>query len=493
MSSLRARFYTGFLAAFALLSSAAPTFAGWEPIQLPPTRPDSSLRVVMGAIVENRRPLPWSAITLADSQQVASLATALASETRTQTLGDPWVGHDMNARCKEYTGASQQLSEDYWMYRCGSTDPQGQADWFYYDLDPELPPTLERRLRSVIGSPEADRRAWLHAFRRVVAELSKVWNVKAVPFRGDSLLSVIHTKSRRIHIQLDEYPDPRAPRICVDQFSNRLWARMSELGWYGDETWLNRELSREDSVRAARRRSDAAALKSKEPDLARALSRDDPARRDTSVVFDALRRAARYPVGTEERDRVLYGVDRWLWWMFWESPDSAFAVGVDAALRPFGARVEGQGSVWHYEHGLRNHLESPPWASEWRERVFVDWMENLCEVAGDGNEWKQILARGTEFLENSRGSASTSEVLLHLAEAHETAWSVGITMHPSTEGYAEYRAGSSEHRKQAMALYERYLRKTPASPEAGEIRRRLRRMRMNLDTGFWKYYCPSEC
>jgi hypothetical protein len=482
----------GFLVTLVFLSAAAPAAAGWEPIRPPGTRPDS-LRVVGGAIF-HRRPLPWPPTILSDSQRVASLAAALASETRTQVFGDKWIESNGHTGCLEYSGAiHSHLSEDYWMYGCGGTDALGRVEWFYYDFQPEHPPSLERRLRTVIGAPDSDRRAWLHAFRATVAELSTIWDVTAESFQGDSLLAVIPAHDRRIHVQLDELSDHQAPRIRIDQFSDPLWARMSGLGWYADETWLHREMVRDDSLRAARRRSDAAALRPREPALARALSRDVPAPGDTSIVFDALRRAARPSVKEAERDLILYGVDRWVWWMFWSSTDSVLAARVDAALHPFQAGIVGQGSVWHYEHGLLKHLEMRPWSSEWRGQVFLDWMENLCEFAGDGTEWKHILERGNEYLGKSPSSAHAPEVILHLAEAHETAWSVGLTMGSSMPEYAGYRDQSADHREKAIALYERYLRVRPESSEAGEIRRRLRRLRINMDTGFWKYYCPSEC
>ena len=81
-----------------------------------------------------------------------------------------------------------------------------------------------------------------------------------------------------------------------------------------------------------------------------------------------------------------------------------------------------------------------------------------------------------------------------MAEAHETYWSVA--MEDTSGGYSSVgidRRGAPEHRRKALELYEQYLKLRPNAPERRAIRRRLRLIRANVDTGFQKYLCLSDC
>jgi len=152
----------------------------------------------------------------------------------------------------------------------------------------------------------------------------------------------------------------------------------------------------------------------------------------------------------------------------------------------------GQDSAWEYDGKLVKHLEAEPWKNEWRERALVDWMEGLCEYV-DLDAWKEVLRRGEDFLRRAPRSRLAPQVMLHLAEAHETAWSVAFTIDPHVVDYGEYREKASAHRQQAITLYERYLTLNPNALDRDVLRLRIQRLRQNIDTGFQRYYCFSDC
>lgn len=85
------------------------------------------------------------------------------------------------------------------------------------------------------------------------------------------------------------------------------------------------------------------------------------------------------------------------------------------------------------------------------------------------------------------------EVRLLVAEAHETAWSLG-KMFPG-DRYIDstvYATEAPTHRSRAIALYEKQLRERPSDSRNAGIRKRLARMRLDVDTGYREFWCSNE-
>ena len=418
----------------------------------------------------------------------------LAQESGRLEFGLTWpYGRTGNAPCAEYTGASYDMDdEDYWLFRCGRSDEHGQVDWFYYDLLPDSLPTMERWQRTIQGPAGSDTTAWHAAFEAVVSACSEEWDaVPSISRTYDGPVAVFPADRAHLSIALDlALETDHAAKLTIGQRSGRLHARMYSRSAPSDPGWLDRALAEDDSILGAARRRDADALQPDEPELARALRRATPDPRDTLTLFLALRRAKLS--GATERDRLLYGSDRWIRWLFYDGEDSTLAARIGMAVRPFGVQIQGQDRVWEYDGGLLKPLAIEPWKNEWRERVLVEWMEKLCEYP-EGAAWRDVLARGSEFLAGAPRSHRIPDVLLHIAEAHETAWSVAFTIDPHASDYAEYRANAGRHREKAIALYLQYLELRPTAADRNDIHFRVQRLRRNIDTGFQKYYCYSDC
>jgi hypothetical protein len=257
---------------------------------------------------------------------------------------------------------------------------------------------------------------------------------------------------------------------------------------------MARQEAIDDSLMASKRHEIARALKPHSPGLWKALTRPIPLASDTMIVFASLRRAAAPSTSGHDKDMLRFGVHHWIDWLLWDGESAAMARSLNRELEPLGVRLVGQTNVWEFQaSNLTTPLLIEPWRNQWRERVFVEWMENLCEYVGDGTEWRQILQRGREFLKHRPNSRRSPEVMLHMAEAHETYWSVA---NDSTGDYSSMgirRKSAPEHRRQAIDLYERYLRLQPNGARQAEIRRRLKAIRANVNTNFWKYCCLSTC
>lgn len=258
--------------------------------------------------------------------------------------------------------------------------------------------------------------------------------------------------------------------------------------------YMARQEDIDDSLMASRRLEIALALKPHSPDLWKALSRPAPLATDTSIVFASLRRASAPSTSGDDKDMLRFAVQQWILWLLWDGESPTMARSLNRELAPLGVRLVGQDRVWEFQKpDLTTPLMDEPWRNQWRERVFIDWMENLCEYVGDGTEWRQILERGQEFLNHKPKSGRSPEVILHMAEAHETYWSVALDTTGDYSSLGITRNGAPEHRRKSIELYERYLRIRPNEPGQSGIRRRLKSIRLNVNTYFWKYCCFSTC
>lgn len=256
---------------------------------------------------------------------------------------------------------------------------------------------------------------------------------------------------------------------------------------------IARQVAVDDSLMASKRHEIARALKPHSSGLWKALTRPAPLASDTAIVFASLRRAAAPSTPGDDKDMFRFAAQQWILWLLWDGESAAMARSLNRELKPLGVKLIGQDSVWEFQGAnLTTPLLIEPWRNQWRERVLAEWMENLCEYGGDGTEWRQILERGREFLKHTPKSSRSPEVMLHMAEAHETYWSVA---NDSTGDYSSMgirRNSAPEHRRKAIELYERYLRLQPKGEQA-DIRRRLKLIRANVNTYFWKYCCFSTC
>ncbi len=99
--------------------------------------------------------------------------------------------------------------------------------------------------------------------------------------------------------------------------------------------------------------------------------------------------------------------------------------------------------------------------------------------------------RGEEFLGQNPDSHVRSKIILAIAEAHETGWSLSLAS--PEDAYvdnARYKSDAESHRKQSIAYYERVIKE---NPKAVMIREKLKRLRLKLDTNSRAYYYIDGC
>jgi hypothetical protein len=138
-------------------------------------------------------------------------------------------------------------------------------------------------------------------------------------------------------------------------------------------------------------------------------------------------------------------------------------------------------------------------ANRWADNAFLDRMTTGWNPGGGCNsevgddEFRLVIPRGEAFLRSHPSSAVAPEVRLLVAEAHETAWSLG-KMFPGDEYVSStvYARDASAHRTRAIALYEDQLKQRPRDSRNAGIRKRLARMRLDVDTGYREFWCSNE-
>lgn len=146
-----------------------------------------------------------------------------------------------------------------------------------------------------------------------------------------------------------------------------------------------------------------------------------------------------------------------------------------------------------YNHVFRKKIIDEGLAGYWAEEAFLDWRLAGWTTGGPCTEtdlFGQVIAGGEAFLTRNPGSRIRKPVLLSLAQAHETGWSLSLAdpMDEYVEA-ASYQAEAAEHRRKAIAYYEEFLQSDPDSSEAILARPKLVRLRLGVDTAAREFYC----
>jgi hypothetical protein len=181
-------------------------------------------------------------------------------------------------------------------------------------------------------------------------------------------------------------------------------------------------------------------------------------------------------------------------WSEWRTQLAAFDV-------TYGPSADEDGPL-AYTGSLLKRVWTDYGQSEWGERAFLvlqshGWdMAPSCE--GGSDQFRAVIPQGLSFLEQHSKSPYQSEVLLTVAQAYETGWSLSQAQATGREDDWEtvdpqkYQEGSEAARQRAIASYERLLQTAPQSDQAAYARRVLPRLKLGIDTGQRRFYCVYQ-
>lgn len=411
-------------------------------------------------------------------------------------LGQAWPsGRDPQAICEDFRAWSDDddlLVEDTWIFRCHSEQGSGVREFYYYDFDLDRPPILQR-IRHVSSAPSGSRsQDWKDLQRTLVGELARA-STGTVDWTGsDSGLAFVRSPAYDVSIGLGPNPKTKVLQLEINAYSRRFLDLARDQNRSDtSQTWLP------EALPPTRRDIILKNLREQAPTLAAALSRPKPAMTDTTVVFAELRRASRGLDGAP-RDLRLFAAHRWVTWATAGLGDDSIAAAqaIDTAIKPFGGSVgESHYGGWLYDEGLRAKLSARRGENRWADEAFLEELDECYSYRDTtADVWGEVLRVGESYLARFPRSAIAPEVVLHMAEANETAWSLSKA-EPVADYLdpAAYRLDAQRHRVRALELYEQYLRLRPRSSQRTAIRHRMNRLRLDVDTGFHKYYCPAVC
>jgi hypothetical protein len=209
---------------------------------------------------------------------------------------------------------------------------------------------------------------------------------------------------------------------------------------------------------------------------------------------------------TDDRELVVYAAHIWAV-SFAESISGYYGAppppDAKALATEFNQRFSSQGAeltyddhegYWCYNGQFIRALVEHPNATRWAGHAFLErmregWREPCVWHFAIGPDcFREVLARGEAALKENATSWMAPEIRLMMAEAHETAWSLFKSEYWD---WARLALDAPTHRTRAIELYEAQLEGRPSDPRNAAIRRRLARLRIDVDTGYHRYYCED--
>jgi hypothetical protein len=454
---------------------------------------------VTGAAVLTRMPPIWSTEWFRDSTLVRRHAAKVCQYVLGESLGGRYP--DPGTRCVEFHGASYSLQpEEYWLFQCSRPGEGFEHQAHYYLLADSAKPTVEWIRWEVTAPSGSPRDAWPALARTLVDSLS-VLAPKDVAQVGAMVDSCVRWKDSRVVVKLWDWSG-HPLRVTIDRYSESLLRNLQSPPWLAyEDDWRPFEGAPSRRVEIARRLRKAAPRGAR---LAEATAAESVRASDLPAVIGAIREGRdRRPATSSQSDLMLYRAHDWLRRYMELMGHDTTAVGIlRDSLQAVGmGLVQTHEGDWCYDGSIAESLATHPGASWMTEEAFLERMEqgweDLCGLCGwskdfGPNQWKAVLARGEAFLRANPKSRIAPRVTLLLAQAHETAWSLSKATTDESEEYISvnyYRLEAPTHRREAIGLYERYLRLNPKDPGAFAIRTRLARMQLDVDTNYHRFWC----
>jgi hypothetical protein len=155
------------------------------------------------------------------------------------------------------------------------------------------------------------------------------------------------------------------------------------------------------------------------------------------------------------------------------------------------------GGTWAYAHDLLWRLWTTAPRSSWGEEAFLallsrGWDTHVaCREGSD--RFRAVIANSETFLRANRKTLRRPEILLLLAEAYETWWSLSVAS--DRDDYVDrrtYQSGALRARQMAIATYDELVRRYGRSEQADYARLALPRVRLGIDTGQRRFFCVYD-
>ena len=152
---------------------------------------------------------------------------------------------------------------------------------------------------------------------------------------------------------------------------------------------------------------------------------------------------------------------------------------------------------WAYSHDLVWKVWQEFPSTAWGEQAFLlleshGWDTRVgCQAGSD--QFRQVIQNGERFLQQHPRSRNRLEVLLNVAQAYETWWSLSkASGHDDYVEPANYQSGAEPARQKAIQLYQQLFQTALGAPQAAHARQQLPRLKLGIDTLQRRFFCVYD-
>jgi hypothetical protein len=446
--------------------------------------------VMLGAMQQPRLASPTSLATAFwDQLQAVSWDTGYGEWYRLH----PTVG------CQQHSSDPAEASkpDELWSYRCQQGVGQTQADWVFYAFNVRDPviAQLSRFDATASGPPLADMEAAQDSLSvSISARYGPAESPAVVTAVGSAFWRHVQrwrSSTLEILVYIDLFR-PEQPRLGLQARRRSLLDALAMQEHLFDvtqsrEALLNAQLA--DGIRAEFPEAallmgsllqvspDQSALRSAVLQLLDAPSASSLQRR--ALLLIAADRLADSVLETERESPQ------------WDEQRQHFA---NRGLHFEWAELDGG---WIYPHDVLLRVWSEYGSTAWGERAFLEllsrgWTTHVaCQDGSD--EFRAVIEHGESFLRARPNSPVRSQVVLLIAQAYETWWSLSLA--GSNDDYADrrmYQDGAMPARLKAIENYDELLQRRAAADLQVYARLALPRLRIGVDTNQRRFFCVYD-
>lgn len=449
-------------------------------------------RVTAGFMMMRVTPVPPFERSARDVENLVAWQSEVAASLASAAFGSRWNGpsgvtYRGEVRRCPWDGS---MEGDPWALRAYGPLTGGQREDFYYLLADSVLPTMER-VRWVLHKPPGRSPSEWTAIAHAIA---------------DSLSQRARTPARPSGTHPSK-PSAGESSMTVQSAGDSIVAEISSAALRRDfadsSSWLATSEFAEDGGEFAGdfpRAELSTLLRDHWPAIATALLREPASIADSSAMLEALTRSAGGSYTQVEQDGVRWAVHTWVHLVLALGDDlkpctacplleSVFAkIGLQAFAGHYGG--------WYTNGALIAPLLQRAGSNRWTDLVFLRSLYGDFDLSVldscqgsfyDCQPFQRIIRAGERFLQEHPRSSIVRELRLLVARAHETAWSLSKTESEATDEGAfdptNFTIEAPLHRQRAIELYEEHLRLNPADHRNPTIKRRLARIRLDIDTG----------
>jgi hypothetical protein len=374
---------------------------------------------------------------------------------------------------------------DYFVFRCEDEAACGRVEYFSYFMPPAGDePTLEYVRWTPLAALDPETVDSLFA-----ATTDTLTRIYGPPFErsGGSApwlkfrwppggeLKICKTALRAPALEITLQTVPLATLLHEEA---ELWVGEGRGEWVENDYLLHREI--------------AAALRPRWPEFAAAMEAPYWPPLGAAPAVRAALADVKGERG-EQHDLVFFAADVW-------AADQSRHHGPDVlqpieSTAPLGFHLVPR-PVWTTDErtSLLDSLVARASENRWTDEAFLVKQVRGWDTCDD--PFRLVIERGDAFLREHPDSRLRNEIAMTVAQAHETAWSLAMARCPRPDcdwDWEDYVLDAPPHREAAIALYERVLREHegPETMAISGLKRRLPRLRLDVDTNFHRYHCED--